>query len=186
MPMDLFTKAVTQYLELGPGEIDLTPIVGDPFIDKHLDINCWWHPPARWTYCPVRKLARLGEQSGVVTKKLRKRTPSRARRSRCGVRANGWPVAPSESQRWSSVMTKTMFGRRACAAAGRVGAQTAATRQHHAAATEMSFRLMWVSTGNEDRRAYGKAGVTRRAQRHGGHRENQFFSVCSVPPCPPC
>lgn len=26
----------------------------NPFIDKHLDVNCWWHPPARWTYCPVR------------------------------------------------------------------------------------------------------------------------------------
>jgi hypothetical protein len=26
----------------------------NPFIDKHLDINCGWHPPARWTYCPVK------------------------------------------------------------------------------------------------------------------------------------
>ena len=52
-----------------------------------------------WAYCPVRKLARLGEQRGVVTKKLRNRTPSRARRSMFGDLANGWPVAPSESQR---------------------------------------------------------------------------------------
>jgi hypothetical protein len=36
MPLELFKKAVEQYLELGPGEIDLTPIVGDPFVDKFL------------------------------------------------------------------------------------------------------------------------------------------------------
>jgi hypothetical protein len=24
----------------------------NPFIDKHLDINAWWCPPARWTDCP--------------------------------------------------------------------------------------------------------------------------------------
>jgi len=22
------------------------------FIDRHLDVNAWWCPPARWTYCP--------------------------------------------------------------------------------------------------------------------------------------
>jgi hypothetical protein len=24
----------------------------NPFIDRHLDVNAWWHPPARWTDCP--------------------------------------------------------------------------------------------------------------------------------------
>jgi hypothetical protein len=24
----------------------------NPFIDKHLDVNAWWCPPARWTDCP--------------------------------------------------------------------------------------------------------------------------------------
>lgn len=42
MPLPLFKKAVTQYLELGPGEIDLTPIVGDPFVDKLLFERLDW------------------------------------------------------------------------------------------------------------------------------------------------
>ncbi|MBI4424047.1 MAG: radical SAM protein [Elusimicrobia bacterium] len=36
MPMELFRKAVDEYLALGLSEVDLTPIVGDPFVDKHL------------------------------------------------------------------------------------------------------------------------------------------------------
>jgi hypothetical protein len=24
----------------------------NPFIDRHLDVNACWEPPARWTYCP--------------------------------------------------------------------------------------------------------------------------------------
>jgi MoaA/NifB/PqqE/SkfB family radical SAM enzyme len=36
MPQELFAKVVDEYLALGRGEIDLTPIVGDPFVDKHL------------------------------------------------------------------------------------------------------------------------------------------------------
>ena len=47
-----------------------------------------------WTYWPVRKLARAGEQSGVVTKALRNIAPSRAMRSMFGVLRNGWPVQP--------------------------------------------------------------------------------------------
>jgi hypothetical protein len=27
----------------------------NPFIDRHLDINACWHPPARWTSCPVTR-----------------------------------------------------------------------------------------------------------------------------------
>ncbi len=36
MPMKTFQKAIDEYLALGPAEVDLTPIVGDPFADKHL------------------------------------------------------------------------------------------------------------------------------------------------------
>lgn len=36
MPLDLFRKAVDQHLSLGMSEVDLTPIVGDPFVDKYL------------------------------------------------------------------------------------------------------------------------------------------------------
>lgn len=36
MTMETFKKAVDQYLALGSTEVDLTPIVGDPFVDKHL------------------------------------------------------------------------------------------------------------------------------------------------------
>lgn len=36
MPMMTFRKAIDEYLALGPAEVDLTPIVGDPFADKHL------------------------------------------------------------------------------------------------------------------------------------------------------
>jgi hypothetical protein len=50
MPVDLFKRAVSQYLELGPGEIDLTPIVGDPFVDKFLFERLDWlaqHPKVK-------------------------------------------------------------------------------------------------------------------------------------------
>ncbi len=36
MPMDVFRGAVDQFAALGPGDVDLTPIVGDPFADKLL------------------------------------------------------------------------------------------------------------------------------------------------------
>lgn len=36
MPMDTFRSVVDQYLKLGFHEVDLTPIVGDPFVDKFL------------------------------------------------------------------------------------------------------------------------------------------------------
>ena len=36
MAMEVFRKAIDEYLRLGPAEIDLTPIVGDPFADKYL------------------------------------------------------------------------------------------------------------------------------------------------------
>ena len=36
MTMEVFRKAVDEFLALGPGEVDLTPIVGDPFVDPHL------------------------------------------------------------------------------------------------------------------------------------------------------
>lgn len=36
MSMELFRSAVDQYLELGGTDVDLTPIAGDPLVDKHL------------------------------------------------------------------------------------------------------------------------------------------------------
>ena len=36
MSMELFRSAVDQYLELGGTDVDLTPIAGDPLMDKHL------------------------------------------------------------------------------------------------------------------------------------------------------
>jgi hypothetical protein len=36
MPMGLFRDAVDQYLALGEAEVDLTPIAGDPLVDRHL------------------------------------------------------------------------------------------------------------------------------------------------------
>lgn len=36
MSMELFCSAVDQYLALGGTEVDLTPIAGDPLVDKHL------------------------------------------------------------------------------------------------------------------------------------------------------
>jgi hypothetical protein len=36
MPMDLFEKLVVQYAALGGGDVDVTPIVGDPFADAKL------------------------------------------------------------------------------------------------------------------------------------------------------
>jgi hypothetical protein len=36
MPMEIFRTAVDQYLAMGEAEVDLTPISGDPLVDKHL------------------------------------------------------------------------------------------------------------------------------------------------------
>ncbi|MDX6770741.1 MAG: radical SAM protein [Elusimicrobiota bacterium] len=36
MPMDLFEKVVVQYAAMGGGDVDVTPIVGDPFADAKL------------------------------------------------------------------------------------------------------------------------------------------------------
>ena len=63
-------------------------------------------------YWPVRKLARLGEQSGVVAKALTNLAPSRASRSMFAVSSSGWPAARISSQRMSSTSTKTMLGER--------------------------------------------------------------------------
>ena len=51
------------------------------------------------------QIARLGEQRGVVTNAFGNRAPSRARRSTFGVSTNGWPAAPTSSQRRSSTST---------------------------------------------------------------------------------
>jgi radical SAM protein with 4Fe4S-binding SPASM domain len=36
MPMDMFRKIIDQYVEMGGRGVSLTPIVGDPFVDRHL------------------------------------------------------------------------------------------------------------------------------------------------------
>src|SRR5215475_1685439 len=64
-------------------------------------------------YFPVKKLPRLGEQSGIETKKFLKSAPSLAIRSMFGVFANGCPMQPNASQRKSSIRMKIMFGRAA-------------------------------------------------------------------------
>ncbi len=67
--------------------------------------------PWEWAYRPVRKQARLGEQSDVVTKALVKRAPSLAIRSMFGVFRKGCPAQLIASYRWSSVRMNTKFGR---------------------------------------------------------------------------
>src|SRR5207247_10264986 len=62
-------------------------------------------------------LDRLGQQSGVVMKAWGNSTPwsaSSARVRGMMAAAEGEWVAPVVSQRWSSVRTKTMFGRSGC------------------------------------------------------------------------
>ena len=58
---------------------------------------------------PVSSDARLAALIGVVTKALRKQTPSRASESMCGVRTIGLRY-PTASHRWSSVRMKRMLG----------------------------------------------------------------------------
>ena len=72
--------------------------------------------PLVCAYCPVRKLARDGEQSGVVIKALRNSAPSLPMRSMLGVLMYGCPAMPSSSQRRSSIRMKTMLGRALLAA----------------------------------------------------------------------
>jgi hypothetical protein len=36
MPLELFRSAVDQYLAMGEAEVDMTPIAGDPLVDRHL------------------------------------------------------------------------------------------------------------------------------------------------------
>ena len=51
------------------------------------------------SYVPVRMLARLAAQIGVVTKARSNRMPSPASRSTFGVRMIGLPAQPSASKR---------------------------------------------------------------------------------------
>ena len=41
--------------------------------------------PFRWQYCPVMRMARAGQQTGVFARVFSKNTPSDASRSMCGV-----------------------------------------------------------------------------------------------------
>src|SRR5688500_12957926 len=74
--------------------------------------------PCACAYCPVKKLARDGEQRGVVMKALRNSAPSLPIRSRLGVLMNGWPTTPNSSQRRSSIRMNTMLGFASRAAPG--------------------------------------------------------------------
>ena len=89
---------------------------------EHLQVVAWPRVlsmmPLVCGYWPVRKLARLGEQSGVVANAFVNLAPSRASRSMCGVSMNGWPATRISSQRMSSTSTMTMFGRRGRAGGG--------------------------------------------------------------------
>ena len=67
--------------------------------------------PCERTYRPVRKLARAGEHSDVVTKELSKTTPSAARRRRFGTSSHGGASRESERADWSSAMSTRMLGR---------------------------------------------------------------------------
>lgn len=72
------------------------------------------HPPdtvlfrtsVLWRYLPVRILALLGQQIGVVTKALLKSAPASLRSLRAATRG----VAPPSTESWSSVKMRTMFG----------------------------------------------------------------------------
>src|SRR6056297_3512501 len=61
---------------------------------------------------------RLRLQTEVVTKALRKSTPSAASRSISAVCTTGFPMHPSVSQRWSSLSRNTMLGGETSAATG--------------------------------------------------------------------
>ena len=47
MTMELFCRVVTDYLDMGGHRIDLTPVVGDCFVDRHLQERLTWlfHEP---------------------------------------------------------------------------------------------------------------------------------------------
>ena len=59
---------------------------------------------------PVKIAERFGLHCGDATKQLAKRTPSRARRSRLGVRTWVLPEQPRSAAVWSSESRKTIFG----------------------------------------------------------------------------
>ena len=56
---------------------------------KGADVVCVDLRVDRWAYCPVIKIARLGEQSGADVKLRWNDAPSRAIRFRLGKSANG-------------------------------------------------------------------------------------------------
>jgi hypothetical protein len=60
---------------------------------------------------PVIMEARAGEHTGETQKKFSKRTPLAARSSSTGVFISSLPPQPSAHAPWSSLMTKSTFGR---------------------------------------------------------------------------
>src|SRR5688572_23075497 len=81
-------------------------------------------------------LARLGQQRAFTTNAFVNVTP-RPTRSRCTV-----GIAPSVSKRWSSVRTKTMFGR--------VAAAAPLTAESSATPTMSSANMRWTPPRTPD------------------------------------
>src|SRR5688572_6425509 len=113
--------------------------------------------PLVCAYCPVRKLARLGEQSGVVANAFVNLAPSRASRSMCGVSMNGWPTLRISSQRMSSTSTTTMLGRRDGAADGEAfcGVMSGRLQAPNRSATAKAAPTIQVAASEERRRVPG-------------------------------
>src|ERR1051326_7450435 len=72
------------------------------------------HTPCFAGYVPVKMVPRAGAHTGWLQKAFRNSTPREAIRSRFGVRFIGLsPMAPTQSQRNWSLMTRRTFGRAA-------------------------------------------------------------------------
>ena len=65
--------------------------------------------PFLWAYWPVSRMARAGQQTGVLAKVWRNSSPSDASRSISGVFTSGLPMQPSAWARsWSQMMSSTL------------------------------------------------------------------------------
>ena len=122
----------------------------------------------RCMYWPVRMVARLGEQSDVVTKAFAKCAPSLAMRSRFGVSRNSGPFGwkPRKSYRWSSLKMRTTFLNVGLAVAVCPSASSAAAARPSA----------WPRRAGEGNRVAVKC--TRPAYRVGGAEKTRNDARC--------
>src|SRR6476660_9216998 len=82
---------------------------------------CWLSTaPVVCEYIPLRRVAREGRQSALVTKAFLKTAPSRPMRSMLGVCRRLLPASEDSSHRTPSPRKKTKFGREPVIAAARV------------------------------------------------------------------